>query len=122
MRPTLLTIRDQTKTLREWALEPGAAKATTIHHRLLSGWTHERAVFDLAVNRGRPPKMGPKLPPKPRRRLVGVNRPSRAMTERYERPEVILAPCPRVPNPHPPCLGSFRSFPLEALELLRRCA
>ena len=35
---------------------------------------------------------------------------------------VVMAPAPHVPNPLPPRFGGFRSWPIEALELLRRVA
>lgn len=118
MRPTLLTLRGKTMSIADWSRQPGSVGNTTIHHRLLAGWDPERAVFEPSRKTGRP-KMHRV---DERVRITGINRASRAMTERHQRPEVILAPNPRVANPFPPTWGGFSSWPLESLPLLRRCA
>lgn len=113
MTPKLLTIAGQTMSMKEWSRQPGAAPYHTIVNRLIHGWPHEPAVFTPSRPRG---GKGSRV------RLVGVNRPSRASHVPPKRPALILAPNPRVPNPHPPTWGGFSSWPIEALEMLRRCA
>lgn len=116
-----LTIRGETASMTSWARRPGAARYHTIVNRLLHGWNHEEAVFTVS-KRGRPPAVGPKKP-RIRVRLVGVNRESRAgYVPLPKRPKLILAPSPRVANPHPPRLGGYRAYPIEAIEMLRRVA
>lgn len=109
MTPRLLTIQGRTMSMTQWSREPGAVKYIIIAQRLSKGWDDEPAVFKPAIPRA-----------KKRIRLVGVNRPSRAV--RAVRPAPVLAPNPRQANPHPPTWGGFSSWPIEALEMLRRCA
>lgn len=104
--PKLLTIRGLTMGMKEWSKQPGAAKYHTIVNRLLiMGWEPEQAVF-VPVTRSR-------------RRVRPV-----AVTQGIyrHRPAVRLRSNPHRPNPHPPCVGGFRSWPIEALDLLRRVA
>lgn len=102
--PVLLTIQGVTMSMAEWSRKPGAAKYATICRRLnVYGYEHERAVFGEAQRGGHRPRM-------------------LSVTYRKKRAAVALAPAPHIPNPLPPRFGGFRSWPIEALEVLRRCA
>ncbi len=102
--PVLLTIQGVTMSMAEWSRKPGAAKYATICRRLtVYGYEHERAVFGEAQRGGHRPKFA-------------------EVYYRKKRAAVVLAPAPRIANPFPPRLGGFRSYPIEALEILRRVA
>ncbi len=102
--PVLLTIKGVTMSAIEWSRQPGAAKYATILARLhRHGYEPERAVFNEAQRGGQIPN-------------------SAVVVYRKKRAAVALPPAPRIANPFPPCLGGFRSYPIEALEILRRVA
>lgn len=102
--PRLLTIRNVTMPMCDWARRPGAASYAAICKRVAKyGWDHEQAVF------------GPLQPGK-------SGRLERARACRIKRETVSLPPAPYTPPPFRPTIGRFRSFPLSALEVLRRTA
>lgn len=102
--PVLLTIKGVTMSAAEWSRKPGAAKYATILARLKRhGYEPERAVFSEAQRGGQIPHTA-------------------SVVYRKKRAAVVLAPSPHFPNPLPPRFGGFRSWPLEALPILRRCA
>lgn len=103
MTPKLLTIGGQTMSMKEWSRQPGAAPYLTICLRLKRGWDTEEAIFAPFGSRS----------------SLGS---SRASYVTYKRPPVRLRPSPHMPNPFRPCVGGFKSWPLEALPLLRRVA
>lgn len=107
----LLTISGRSLSIADWSRQPGAASYRTIVYRLANGWQSKPAVFDPSA---RPFKPGPVR--------LRAGRPSRSNGARLKRAAVLLEPNPHQANPFPPCVGGFRSWPLYALEILRRCA
>ena len=106
--PVLLTIHGVTMSMAEWSRKPGAAKYATICRRLrVYGYDDARAVFGEAQVGGQ---------------MRGQTYPAGHYKPRSRPRAVVMAPAPHVPNPLPPRFGGFRSWPIEALELLRRVA
>ena len=98
MTPTLLTIHGQTHSVSTWARISGTNRHT-IHNRLSKHWSNEDAVFKAVLPRGQG-----------RRRNYS------------RRKKLPLPPIQIEPRGFRPCLGSVRSYPLAALDVLRRCA
>ena len=87
--------------MSEWARRPGAAAYHTISKRLdRSDCSDEDAVF------------------LPRHSALR----DRKRQNRMKREAVVLAPAPYEPPPFRPSVGRFRSFPICAIETLRRIA
>ena len=107
----LLTISGRSLSIADWSRQPGAASYRTIVYRLANGWQSKPAVFDPSA---RPYKPGPVR--------LRAGRPSRSNGARLKRAAVRLEPNPHQANPFPPCVGGYRSWPIEALAILRRCA
>ena len=102
--PRMLTIRGITMPMCDWARRPGAASYAAICKRVTKyGWSDEDAVF-LASQPGK------------------SARADRMRGSRIKRETVVLTPAPYTPPPFRPTIGRFRSFPMEALEMLRRVA
>jgi hypothetical protein len=107
MRPRYLTIGGITRSISDWALQPGAAHHSTISWRLkFFGWPAERAVFE--------PSQRPRKTDTYSVRLGGT-----AQNRRAKR-VLPSPPMAREAAPFVPCVGSVRSYPIEALALLRR--
>ncbi len=101
----MITIKGVSRSLLGWSQQPGAAKYDTIYVRLRNQWPAEAAVF--APFRAKP-----------------ANVPGRGASA-FERTGAARPPAPpkaRVANPFRPCLGSFRSVPLDCLDVVRRSA
>jgi len=106
--PRLLTIRNVTMPMCDWARRPGAASYAAICKRVTKyGWDHESAVFR------------PAQPGKPGRMDGRRSAPRRSVCQGET---VASPPAPYTPPPFRPTIGRFRSFPLSALETLRRVA
>ena len=103
MKATLVTINGVTRSIRQWSRQPGAAPYIMILHRLKRFWHPEEAVF---------------APPHSKARHGSI----RASHTSFKRPPVQLRPNPHLPPPFRPCLGSFRSVPLDLLDVVRRSA
>lgn len=98
----LLKIGSRSMTVHAWARVKGAVAYSTIHSRLRRGWPAKRAVFEA------PLKTDAGLPT-----LAPVKRSGNGgMRGRVD--------ASSLPTPILPRWGSSRTFPLEALDVLRR--
>lgn len=100
MKPIPLTIKGQTMSITEWSKAPGAARYNTIVKRLATQphISHEEAVF-------------------------GTDRRGRVVRKRFRRivEDAPVRPVePRQATAYRPAWGYCRTFPLEALDVLRR--
>jgi len=107
--PVLLTIDGVTMSMAEWSRKPGAAKYATICRRLrVYGYDDARAVFGEAQVGG---QMRGKTYP------LGHYKPRcRPRAKAVARLPVVCRGVSTFP------MGSVRSFPMFALDLLRRIA
>lgn len=99
--PIILTIDGVSKTVGEWSLVKGAVGYHTIASRFHRGWDPRDAVF------------GPRRAKSDPRGRAGLVPRRRSRT--------VVAPTQPTPAaPFRPTLGSFKSYPIAALDALRR--
>lgn len=96
--PKLLTIDGETRNVKDWSKVSGVDYATILKRLRVMDWPPKAAVFAPIRSQ-----------PRVRRRI-----PLRAA--------LALSPSPHLATPLRPTCGSVRSYPIDALGILRRIA